>query len=177
MRWGWSGLLPIVLSTTALCVDQPTELALLPCPQALADTSDCNPSKQDLKLARAAFAKGLKLQRRGRTDAAFAQFESAARLAPRNVDYLTAREMARQQLVFDHLQQGNTALLAKRPIEAMARFRHAVELDPNNQFAQQRLQDAVADWGPKNTLGARMLESGGEVRVNPSDAQVDFHYR
>ena len=40
-------------------------------------------------------------------DLAFEQFDDAARLSPKDVEYVTAREMARQQIVFDHLQCGD----------------------------------------------------------------------
>jgi hypothetical protein len=64
------------------------------------------------------------------------RFETAARLAPRNVDYVTAREMTRQQIVFDHLERGNAEMLKGRQIEALAAFRSALRLDPQNEVAQ-----------------------------------------
>ncbi len=130
-----------------------------------------------MKDARAAFAAGLKLQRQKRLDEAFDQFETAARLAPKDVDYLTARELTRQQVVFDHLERGNAEMLKGRQIEAQAEFRSALHLDPQNEFAQQRMRDALGEWAPKTLAAPQVIADAGEIRVAPNPAQVDFHYR
>ncbi|HLB90424.1 MAG TPA: hypothetical protein VJK29_22385 [Terriglobales bacterium] len=165
------------LSLGAFCADQPQNLPLLPCAQGSPGTPACNPSKKELKEAKAAFAKGLKLQHGQRTDEAFEQFETAARLAPQDVEYGTAREMARQQLVFDRLEHGNRELLKGRQVEALAEFRGALQLDPQNEFAQQRLRDALGEWAPKTPAPPRVLAEAGEVRVAPNPNRADFHYR
>ena len=165
------------LALGAFCADQPQNLPLLPCAQGSPGTPACNPSKKELKEAKAAFAKGLKLQHGQRTDEAFEQFETAARLAPQDVEYGTAREMARQQLVFDRLEHGNRELLKGRQVEALAEFRGALQLDPQNEFAQQRLRDALGEWAPKTQAPPRVLAEAGEVRVAPNPNRADFHYR
>ena len=76
-------------------------------------------------------------------DQAFYEFEEASRLVPQNVEYLTAREMTRQHLAGMHLQRGNSDLLDGRQVEALAEFRTALNLDPQNEFAQQRISDAL----------------------------------
>ncbi len=169
MVWG--------LAAAAFCGDQPSNLPLLPCPEGTVGAPSCNPSKKELKEATEAFTRGLRLQKEKRLDQAFDEFETAARLAPKDVDYLTAREMTRQQIVFDHVQQGNTEMLKGRQIEAMAEFRTALHLDPQNQFAQQRLRDAMAEWAPQTAAAAQVLEDAGEIRVAPNPALADFHYR
>src|SRR5512143_4219207 len=80
----------------------------------------CKASANDLKAARRAFSRGLKFQQQKSLDEAFVEFEQAARLIPQNVEYLTAREMVRQQLVSSHLEKGNDNLLNGRQVEAMA---------------------------------------------------------
>ena len=103
----------VLLGAPGFCADQPRTL-LLPCPEESLAAPGCNPSKKELRDARNAFVKGLKLQREKRADEALAEFENAARLSPRDVEYATAKEMARQQLVSDHLEKGNRALLEDR---------------------------------------------------------------
>src|SRR4029077_14412929 len=115
------------------------------------------PSKKELQEANEAFARGLRLQKAKLLDQAFDQFDAAARLTPKNVGFVTAREMTRQQLVFDHLQRGNAEMLKKRQIEALAEFRNALHLDPQNEFAQQRLQDAMGEWAPKITAPPQIV--------------------
>src|SRR5271167_794685 len=121
MPWGKSiiAIGTMLLATAAFSTDAPPSLPLVPCPGASPSASPCTPSKAELKEAKTAFAIGLKFQHSQHLTEAFDQFEAAARLAPQNVEYVTAREMTRQQLVFDHLQQGNTAQLAGRQVEAL----------------------------------------------------------
>jgi len=80
----------------------------------------CKAPAKDLKAARHAFSRGLKLQHSKNLDDAFSQFEEAYRLIPQNVEYLTAREMVRQQLVASHLERGNDNLQNGRQVEAQA---------------------------------------------------------
>src|SRR5262245_6703810 len=104
MRWGALAVAGLLLAPAAWASNNPENLPLLPCPQGSPESIGCAPSKKEIKQARQAFLKGLKLQREKRTDEAYAQFEAAAQLVPKNVDYLTAREMARQQLVYNCLE-------------------------------------------------------------------------
>jgi general secretion pathway protein D len=177
MRGGRFSLLALGLAAAAFSSDGPANAPLLPCPQGSPGTVSCNPSKKESREASAAFAEGLRLRRAKRMDEAFDQFETAARLAPRNVEYVTAREMTRQQVVFDHLEQGNAELLKGRQIEALAAFRSALHLDPQNEFAQQRLRDAMGEWAPKSTAPPQILADTDEIRVVPDPARAEIHYR
>ena len=68
MRWGLSILGVAGLALAGFCSEQPSDLAVLPCAEAFSQGAGCNPSKQDLKLAKKAFDKGMKLQSAKRTD-------------------------------------------------------------------------------------------------------------
>jgi type II secretory pathway component GspD/PulD (secretin) len=175
----WHKVFVAVLALTgaALCTDQSASPVLVPCPQSSPNAPACSPSKKELSAAKSAFSQGLKRQREKRTDEAFRQFETAARLAPADVSYITAREMTRQQLVFDHLERGNSELLKGQQVEALAAFRNALYLDPQNEFAQQRLRDALGEWAPKTSAAPRVLADAGEIQVSPNQVRVDFHYR
>lgn len=151
-------------------------MPVLPCGPGEPGTAACNPSKEELKEAKAAFTQGLKLEHDKRTQEAFDQFDAAARLAPRNVAYLTAREVLRQQVVFDDLERGNAALQQGRQVEALAGFRGALQLDPKNEFAQQRLRDAIGEWAPQTTATPLVLAAAGELQIAPNPVRADFHY-
>jgi general secretion pathway protein D len=172
MRWAWHICAIAALSAVAVCADQPAGVILSPCAQA----SNCEPSRQDVKKAAAAFDKGVKLRAKN-LDEAFKQFESAAELSPRDVNYVTAREVVRQQLVLQHLERGNSSLDGRHPIEAQAEFRQALYLDPQNEFAKQRLDDVMAEWSPRREDKARVIDPGGEIRTVPNPVEADFHYR
>jgi general secretion pathway protein D len=110
-------------------------------------------------------------------DEAFREFEEAARLDPERTEYIAAREMTRQHLASTHLDQGNTELLQGRQSDALAEFRAALNLDPQNEFAQQRVRDAL---GPPPASGpgpAQEVARQDDLAVKPLEARHDFHYR
>jgi hypothetical protein len=150
---------------------------VLPCPQAAASDPACNPSKSDLKKSKIAFSKALKLQKAEHFDEAYEEFDTAARLVPKNLEYVTALAMVRQQLVFDHLQRGNDDVTKGKLVEAQAEFRSASNLDPQNEFAQQRLHDSLAEWAPKIAETPRVVAESPEIRVVPNPDVHEFHFR
>jgi len=155
--------------------NQPQNIPAMPCGTGDAALG-CNLSKKEVKEAQTAFNRGLKLQKAQHLDEAFEAFQTAAQLAPRNVEYVTAREMSRQQLAFDELQRGNTALLEGRQMEALADFRGAAQLDPQNEFAQQRVQDALGEQAPRIAAKTQVVKAAGELHVMPNAVRADFHY-
>src|SRR5215468_7376845 len=139
----WFPLLTFMTGLLAVQVSAKETPALLPCPPG-ASEAQCNPSTRELKEAKAAFARGLKIQEKSPDDA-YREFERASNLVVRNVEYLTARELSKQQLVSRYIQLGNQEVEAGKQVEALADFRGAMNLDPTNQFAQQRLLDLAGD--------------------------------
>ncbi|MGA9354216.1 MAG: hypothetical protein WBV46_11040 [Terriglobales bacterium] len=135
------------------------------------------PSRKDRKAANHAFTSGLKLQQSNRLDQAFYEFEEAARLDPETTKYIAAREMTREHLASTHLDLGNTELLQGRQTEALAEFRAALNLDPQNEFAQQRVRDALGP-PPANGPGpAQLVARQDDLAVKPLASRHDFHYR
>ena len=137
----------------------------------------CKAPAKDLKAARHAFSRGLKLQHSRNLDDAFSQFEEAYRLIPQNVEYLTAREMVRQQLVASHLERGNENLQSGRQVEALGEFRLALHLDPQNEFAQQRLIDSVGTLPIRAVGPPQLIASIDALATKPKEERHDFHYR
>ncbi len=136
----------------------------------------CHGPKKDLKAARQAFARGVNLEKSQNLDQAFYEFEEAARLVPQNVEYLTAREMTRQHLAGVHLERGNSALLGGRQVEAMAEFRTALNLDPQNEFAQQRIRDALGPLPVHTADPPQVVASADGIAAKPAEARHDIHY-
>src|SRR5215813_3740365 len=112
MRMGsvWSASVTSALATASLAADQPPAVLSLPCAQANAANAACVPSPETVKKAKAAFSKGLQLEKQQHVDQAYTEFDTAARLLPRNLDYLTALAITRAELVSNHLLKGNAAL-------------------------------------------------------------------
>jgi general secretion pathway protein D len=160
-----------------VCLAEDTPVAALALCSNSGGAPACRGPVKDLKAARQAFARGLKLEKSRNLDQAFYEFEEASRLVPQNVEYLTAREITRQHLAGIHLEHGNSELLAGRQVEALAEFRTALDLDPQNEFAQQRISDALGP-APVRTAGApQLVDSADAVSPKPIDGRHDFRYR
>lgn len=165
-------LLPTLILLLAAVPATQAQAPLPPDPCTLDAKS---PACKDQKEARDAFARALRLKKSGHDAEAFDALETAANLAPGNVEYLTAREMVRQQLVLAHIQRGNQLLGNKHPIEASAEFQQALHLDPNNNFARQQLRDALADQFP--SASRLRVEQSDAIYLEPTPGKQDFHYR
>jgi type II secretory pathway component GspD/PulD (secretin) len=174
MRRLWS--LPLIILLVAACA-VPGAAWAGPGPSA----------KQD-RAAEKTFKRALKLFDQQKTLEALALLEDAARLAPDQHEYATARETVRQQAVYEHLDRGNTLLIEGRRISALAEYRAALELDPANAFARAQLESALTPL-PKPTAGhleenaeensrtLQIVAESGEIHVQPRPGNRDFHYR
>ena len=67
------------------------------------------------------------------------------------------------------LQRGNKAMLDHNEIVAMAEFRRALEYDPTNDYALQRLRDAI----PQAAAAHPYRQRGGAVGAHRVAAQPD----
>jgi tetratricopeptide (TPR) repeat protein len=134
-------------------------------------------SKKDRKAAHNAFERGVKWQKSNKLDEAFSEFEEAARLAPQNAEYLAAREMTRQNLASKHLERGNSDMLQGQQAEALAEFLTALNLDPQNEFAQQRVRDAAGPPAANAAGIPQVVARQDNLTVRPLGRVVDFHYR
>ena len=188
MRWIPAGL-GLLLAAVCFAADAAPPPLASPCSNT-SEASRCKGSGSDLKAARQAFARGLKLEKSQQgmspndsqdpsliLNQAFFEFEEAARLVPQNVEYLTAREVTRQHLAGLHLQRGTTALRDGRQVEAMAEFRTALEFDPQNEFVQQRIRDSVGPVAQSAAAPPRVVASEDALTAKPIEGRHDFHYR
>lgn len=171
-HWIWVSLF---LAGSAWAADQPS--AGPACADGVPGATPCTVSKQSRKEAKASFQRGLKLQREKRLDEAFDEFDHASHLVPQDVQYMTLKELVRQQLVSNHIQRGNAARTNGRQVEALAEFRSAVNLDPTNEFASQRLQEALGEWAPAVKQAAQIVEDRRELHATPRVQTQSFHFR
>src|SRR5271156_858630 len=175
MRWLPAGF-SLLLAGVCLAADTPPTAAPALCSNSGGALACKGPAK-DLKAARQAFARGLKLDKSQGLNEAFYEFEEAARLVPQNLEYLTAREVTRQHLVGTHLDLGNDDLLGGRQVEALAEFRSALNLDPQNEFAQQRINDALGTTPVHTASPPQLVDRADAIVSKPIDGRHDIHYR
>ena len=144
-----AGFVTAILATPAFAVgDDPSAAPPISCGNGIPGGVNCIASKKELKEARNAFREGVKLQDHRQLEDAFTKFDTASRLAPQDVQFLTAREVVKARLVFEHVQRGNILMLEDARARAAAEFSAALDLDPDNQFARERLADASRQAGP-----------------------------
>ena len=150
---------------------------ILSCGNGVPGGVNCIASKKDMKEARKAFARGVKLQEQQQLEAAFHQFDDSMRLEPRNLEFLTAREVVKGQLVFQHVERGNVLLLEDARASAAAEFRAAIDLDPENEYARERLEEASRELAPvvPAVFPTRVIDSG-EIHLEPKNDRATFHF-
>lgn len=168
-----------ILGTSVATYAQTSTPAVQPSVVCLpGDKSDaCSPSPKKIKQAKKIFTRALHASKKGDLTKALELYSDASRLAPQNPEYITARELTRQQLVFGVLDKGNRAMLEGKSIEALAAFRTAVDLDPTNEFAQQRLRDALPPLPKVRVDRTTAVDAAGTVRLAPSQARRTIHFR
>ncbi len=179
MRWLSAGICWL-LAGVCLATDTPPAAVPSLCSNTKGAPACHGPAK-DLKAARQAFARGLKLEKSQNENPqnlneAFYEFEEASRLVPQNVEYLTAREMTRQRLAGLHLERGNSDLIEGRQVKALAEFQSALNLDPQNEFAEQRMLDAAGPVPVHSASPPQVVASADALVAKPADAHHDFHY-
>jgi general secretion pathway protein D len=142
---------------------------------------NCLATKQEKKQARRFYERGRQLESENRPEDAYQQYDEAARLAPQTVAYLSARELMKARLVFQHIEKGNALLASESQnslaqIQAAQEFHAALELDPSNGYARERLHDATLDSAPIQHVVPQRLIDAGEIHLMPNDDFATFHY-
>ena len=178
MSGGRAMLAFVLVVSTVWAEDQPIAApAALNCANGIPGSPACVVTPKARHQAKKAFERGVKLQKDNNLDEALDEFNKAADLVPRDMQYLTLRELVRQQLVFDHLQRGNAALASNQQVLAMGEFHSALNLDPTNEFARQRLNDSLGGPPQPSRQPPRIVERSNEIRVVPKDQLQTFHFR
>lgn len=132
---------------------------------------------QSLK-ARGFFEKGAAAFKNGKSKQAQKYFAEACKLDPENGAYLTAYEVARQQMVGGILQQaneneknGNTAVARKKLMAALT-------ADPANPYVQEHLESIATQQESAVLSSVPMPQfSSGLIELQPESVRVTFHLR
>jgi general secretion pathway protein D len=158
--------------------DDPSLVApIISCGHGIPGGISCTPTKQDLKQARRAYSRGVKLEKQHRDEEALAKFDEASRLVPQNIAFLSAWELTKSQLAFQHTEHGDALLAKGQKDQAALEFKDALKLDPDDTYTQQRLADALPDPAHSNLSGLSLkLAESGEIHVEPKNELATFHY-
>jgi general secretion pathway protein D len=158
-------------------MNEPIAAPPLSCGNGIPGGVNCLVSKKDRKEAQTAFQRGQKFQDHHQLTDALDQFDEASKLVPQDAKFLTARELVKGQLVFTHMENGNRLLASDARLAAAGEFRAALELDPDNQFAQERFAEATrVTPSLLPTHAPSRLEDLGEIRLQPKVDKATFHF-
>lgn len=150
------------------------------CPEGVPGTIACPPSSRDLKQAHTDFTQGKKFQEQQHLEEAFVKFDEAARLAPQDGKVFEARELVKARLVYQHTAQGDALMANGGPELAVAEFRAALDLDPDNSYIQERLGDSLRNSTPldKNAPDnvPELLSESAEIHLQPKPEHATFHF-
>jgi len=118
----------------------------------------------------------------GRLPEAADALDAALKLAPNDREYLSNREMVRQQMVAIHVDRGNQLLQAHESVAAMGEFRQALSIDPQSEYARQRLQDldpvpAASNRSAAISPALSVVRDSRPVVVSPLGGFHDFHLK
>jgi general secretion pathway protein D len=185
-----AGVLALALASSAFAADDPppssapvssvpASSAPISCGNGIPGGISCIVTKKGLKEGRNAYVRGVKLQDHQKLEEALAKFDEASRLVPQNPQFLTAREMVKARLAFNHIQQGNILLAENLNSRAAVEFRSALDLNPDDEFARERLVEATRELIPADASFAisTKIEDSGEIRVQPKNERASFHFR
>jgi general secretion pathway protein D len=172
-----AGFLWAAMASSLLNADDTLSAPPTTCGTGIPGGVNCVVTKEEKKEARRAYDRGVKLRDQQQLEDAFDEFDQAARLVPQDAHFLSARELVKAQIVFNHVQRGNAFLLENSLTKAAFEFRAALDLDPENQFANQQLQQAIRAAAPPlpRTEPARLVNAG-EIHLEPSNERATFHF-
>ncbi len=165
-------------SVFAPAADDPATAApMISCGNGIPGGIYCVPSKEELKHAHRAYSLGLKLEKQNRQEEALAKFDQASRLVPDDIAFLSAWELTKSQLAFQHIERGDALLANGQKDKAVFEFRDALKLDPDDTYSQQRLADALPDRDPPSLSGLSLqLAQSSEIHIQPKNELATFRY-
>ncbi|MGD0761417.1 MAG: hypothetical protein ABR921_21170 [Candidatus Sulfotelmatobacter sp.] len=173
-----AGLLAAGLSIPAgAAADDPKAAVPVACGNGIPGGVNCVHSKKDAKEARNAYSRGLKLEKQQHFNEAFEQFDRAVRLDPRNPQFFQTRELAKAGLVYEHVERGNQLLYGDQRTRAAEEFQAALDLDPADQFARERL--GATSQAPRSDLlrAAASVGDSEEIHLQPTKERASFQFR
>lgn len=96
-------------------------------------------------------------------------------ISPQDAMYAASEMAISQRIASEEMREGNQAMQRRDAPAALAAFKRAVEIDPTNDYAQQRLRDALP--APEELGKMRLLEELGETRLKPSSGLQSFEFK
>lgn len=153
-----------------------TDTPIISCGNGVPGGVYCTPSKSNIKLARSAYDRGVKLQKHDREELALAQFDKASRLVPDNVKFLSAWELTKSQLAFQHTKLGDILLSNNKLGAAASEFRTALTFDSDDSYVRERLAESEPAAVASRLSALSVTSESAEIELKPKSERATFHY-
>ena len=135
----------------------------------------CDISKADKKRAKKLYEQAHKLSGKKQFELALDRVKAARAISPFDIFYESVQKKIEVQVVAEAMRTGNKALLGGDAKTALTSFRRATEIDPTNEFAEQRLRDAMPV--PEEIGAVQYRASLGETRLRPTAGVRSFEFK
>jgi general secretion pathway protein D len=135
----------------------------------------CGLSKADKKKAKKLYQQATKLARQKHLDEALNKLQEVRAISPQDAVYAAAQTAIQEKVVSEQLHKGDKAMLQGDGSTALSAFRRAAEVSPTNEYAQQRLRDALP--APEEFGSAKLRAEVGETRLQPMTGVQSFDFR
>ena len=139
------------------------------------------PTKANQKKAHHDFEEAKKLIKNDQLPQAADLLDQATELDPQVAAYVQLRESVRQQRVSESIARGDKLMESGRTVEALAEYRQALSLDPQNDYALQRLQDSLPTaptFQPAPlSQELQIVSQSRPVVLSPQPGFKDFHLK
>jgi len=146
-----------------------------PCSDYEKSFPPCGIPEAAQKEARTLYQQSTKLAGKKKFDLALEKVKAARAISPLDTVYASAQKATEEKLAAEALRKGNQAMLTGDATAALVAFRQAVELDPANEYAQQRLHDALP--APEEFGTAQFRARLGETRLEPTPGVHSFEFK
>jgi type II secretory pathway component GspD/PulD (secretin) len=170
-------LLPgsLLAEESATRSDAKTAASTQPCSDYEKNFPPCGIPEAARKEAKSLYQQSTKLAAKKQFGLALEKVKAARAISPQDAVYASAQKATEEKLSAEALREGDQAMLAGDATAALAAFRQAVEFDPTNDYAQQRLHDALP--APEAFGTAQFRARLGETRLEPAPGVFSFEYK
>lgn len=135
----------------------------------------CGLSKEDKRKAKKLYQLATKLARQKHFDEALNKLQEVRTISPQDAVYAAAQTAIQEKVVSEQLHKGNKAMQTGDGSTALSAFRRAAEVSPTNEYAQQRLRDALP--APEEFGSSKLRAELGETRLRPSAGVQNLEYK
>ncbi len=140
--------------------------------------ADSHPSEKKERRAEKFYLQGAKLLGDDDCHSAYQAFTAAAALDPANQQYGAAREIARQHLITQLVQEAVKARLSGHPEVSRQKLEEALILDPKNPVIAQHVEELANNQKMfVDQDDAKGVDAEGPIELTPASVKKSFHLK